>query len=81
MIAILKLLQVDDVTVAFEKGLDADVTAEEKASAEVAKVKRRPRIDYHELGIPNGSVLHFKGQDEQATVISNRKVSFGDFGL
>ena len=63
VIAILKLLQVDDVTVAFEKELDADVTAEEKASAEVAKVKRRPRIDYHELGIPNGSVLHFKGQD------------------
>jgi hypothetical protein len=76
VIAILKLLKVDDVTTDIEKELDTDITTEEKASAEVAKGKRRPRLDYHDLDIPNDSVLVFKGRDDRVTITSNRKVSF-----
>ncbi|MBD8049076.1 GIY-YIG nuclease family protein [Limnohabitans radicicola] len=76
VIAVLKLLQVEDITDAVEKTIEADTDAADKQSAEVMKEARRPRMNFHELGIPSGSVLVFKDGSRQATVASEKKVMF-----
>lgn len=76
VIAVLKLLQVEDITDAVEKTIEADTDAADKQSAEVMKEARRPRMNFHELGISSGSVLVFKDGSRQATVASEKKVMF-----
>ena len=76
VIAVLKLLQVVDITDAVEKTIEADTDAADKQSAEVMKEARRPRMNFHELGIPSGTVLVFKDGSRQATVASDKKVMF-----
>lgn len=56
--------------------IEADTDAADKQSAEVMKEARRPRMNFHELGIPSGSVLVFKDGSRQATVTSEKKVMF-----
>lgn len=71
-IAILRLFQTANVTGEIDKqpsGIDA-----ESLAAGDKLQKRRPRIDFHEMGIPNGSVLHFEQGDAQVTVIGPRSV-------
>ena len=60
VIAVLKLLKVEDITAQLEQTLEADVTAADKQSAQNLKDARRPRMNFHELGVPTGSVLLFK---------------------
>ena len=74
VIAVLKLLKVEDITAQLEQTLEADVTAADKQSAQNLKDARRPRMNFHELGIPTGSVLLFKDGLSQVTVVSDRKV-------
>ena len=50
------------------------MTAADKQSAQNLKDARRPRMNFHELGIPTGSVLLFKDGLSQVTVVSDRKV-------
>lgn len=76
VIAVLKLLKVDDITVQFEQQLEADVEAVDKQSAENLKNTKRPRMNFYELGIPNGSVLVSKDGQMQVTVVDERKVNF-----
>lgn len=76
VIAILKLLQVEDITDAIEKTIEADTDAVDKQSAEVMKAARRPRMNFEALDIPAGSVLMFKDGSKQATVINDRKVNY-----
>jgi hypothetical protein len=78
VIAILKLLEVVDVTREFEASLESSVTVIDRQSAQTLKEARRPRMNFHELGIPDGSVLISKAGDHQAIVISDRKVQFND---
>lgn len=74
VVAVLKLLKVDDITVQFEAKLEADVTAADKQSAENLKNSKRPKMNFHELGIPNGSVLVSKDGQMQVTVVDEKKV-------
>ncbi|XOV73944.1 MAG: hypothetical protein ACFHW5_17895 [Verrucomicrobiota bacterium] len=40
------------------------------------KLQRRPNMNYSEMGIPVGSILHFTQGDETVEVVSDRKVRF-----
>jgi hypothetical protein len=74
VIAVLKLLKVEDITAQLEQTLEADVTAVDRQSAQNLKDARRPRMNFHALGVPTGSVLLFKDGQSQVTVVSDRKV-------
>ena len=74
VIAVLKLLKVEDITAQLEQTLEADVTAADKQSAQNLKDARRPSMNFHELGVPTGSVLLFKDGQSQAVVVSDKKV-------
>jgi hypothetical protein len=74
VIAVLKLLKVEDITAQLEQTLEADVTAADKQSAQNLKDARRPRMNFHELGVPTGAVLVFKDGQSQVSVVSDRKV-------
>jgi hypothetical protein len=74
VIAVLSLLKVEDITAQVEHTLEADVTAADKQSAQNLKEARRPRMNFHDLGIPNGSVLVSKDGEMQVTVIDEKKV-------
>ncbi len=76
IVAILKLLKVDDVTRQFEATIESDVTAVDRQSAQTLKEARRPRMNFHELGIPDGSVLVSKDGRHQAIIIGEKKVQF-----
>ncbi len=76
VIAILKQLKVDDITTQFEQQLEADVEAVDKQSAQNLKNAKRPRMNFHELGIPNGSILISKDGKVQVTVVDEKKVAF-----
>ena len=76
VIAVLKLLKVDDITIQFEQQLEADMEAVDKQSAQNLKNAKRPRMNFHELGIPNGSVLVSKDGELYATVVEEKKVKF-----
>jgi hypothetical protein len=76
VIAVLKLLKVDDITTQFEQQIEADIEAVDKQSAQSLKDTKRPRMNFHELGIPNGSVLVSKDGSAQATVVEEKKVNY-----
>jgi hypothetical protein len=71
VIAILKLLKVDDIMLEFEKQIDANTDAVNKQSSENLKRTHRPRMNFHELSIPNGSVLISKDGQAQITETQN----------
>ncbi|MDX9990073.1 GIY-YIG nuclease family protein [Thiothrix unzii] len=75
VIAVLKLLKVDDITTQFEQQIEADVEAVDKQSAQHLKEARRPRMNFQELNIPAGSILVFKDGQAQVTVLDERKVN------
>ncbi|MFI3118949.1 MAG: GIY-YIG nuclease family protein [Methylococcaceae bacterium] len=76
VIAILKLLKVDDITVEFEKQLEANMDAVDKQSSLNLKRIKRPRMNFYELGIANGSVLISKDGQVEITVVEEKKVNF-----
>ena len=75
VIAVLKLLKVDDITTQFEQQIEADVEAVDKQSAQHLKEARRPRMNFQELNIPAGSILVNKDGQAQVTVLDERKVN------
>lgn len=77
IIAVLKLLQVDDITTQIEHTIESDVPAADKESSEILKKSRRPRMNFHELSILNGSEL-ISTEDPAtiAIVVDERKVQF-----
>lgn len=75
--AVLRLLKVDDITTQVERSIESDVSAADKQSSEDLKRARRPRMNFHQLGIPNGSVLiSTEDPEKTATVVDDRKVIF-----
>lgn len=77
VIAVLKLLKVDEITTQFEKQLEEDMEAIDKQSAKNFKKKKLPNMNFHELGMPNGSELIFKKDGQmKVTVVSEKKVEF-----
>ncbi|GAB4223283.1 MAG: hypothetical protein Kow0076_5530 [Francisella sp.] len=76
VIAILKLLPGNDVTPKIEKQLNESVSEVEKEYAEKAK-KRRPPINFIEMGLNIGDILTY-GSDNSITVeiVGDKKVSY-----
>lgn len=72
-IALLKLMAVEDVTPSVAEEANK-VDAESREASK--KLQRRPNMNYSEMGIPVGSVLHFTQGDETVEVVSDRKVRF-----
>ena len=72
-IAILKLLNVEDATKEIA-AMPSSVPAEELAAAEQYKA-RRPNLNFKEMGIAIGSVLHFTEGDDVVTVVGEKKVA------
>jgi hypothetical protein len=77
-IAILKLFQRKEVTVEVNKEIDAVTSQEDRAAGDKLKRQRRPPLDFHIMGIPNGSMLFFNnGEDEKIAIVhTNRKVLY-----
>lgn len=76
VIAILKLLKVDEITEQVEQTIESDISEADKQSAQTLKQAKRPRMNFHQLGIPNGSILISKDGKHQAEVVDEKKVLF-----
>ena len=74
VISVLRLLKVEEVTEEFEHKIEADTEEIDKQSAEIYKEAIRPRMNFHELNIPTGSVLISKNGRLQVTVVEAKKV-------
>jgi hypothetical protein len=75
-IAILKLLHVEDATAevaAQTTGID-----EQSLAAAEGMRQRRPNLDFHEMGIPNGAVIDCLSATATVTVVGPKKVKLGD---
>ncbi|HJW03313.1 MAG TPA: GIY-YIG nuclease family protein [Azospira sp.] len=76
VISVLQLLKVDDITQQFEQTLELDIPSADKQSAQAFKRTMRPPMNFHELGIPDGSILISKDGAYQCTVVGEKKVDF-----
>ena len=74
VISVLRLLKVDEVTEEFENKIEDDTEEIDKQSAEIYKETIRPKMNFHELDIPTGSVLISKNGRLQVTVVEAKKV-------
>ena len=75
VIAVLKLLNGQDVTGLVESTIQAGLTPQDKA-AEAELKKKRPVLDFEKLGIIPGSILLFQDGIATIQVLTNRKVEF-----
>jgi hypothetical protein len=75
-IAILKLLHTEDATAEFA-AKTTGIDEQDLAAAEVLRL-RRPNLDFHLMGIPNGAVLDCLSANATVTVVGPRKVRYGD---
>lgn len=76
VVAILKLLEQTEVTPQIRKALDSNVTQAEKDSGK--KLKKRPRMNFLEMGIPPNSELIFKDGENKVVVKDEKKVIYND---
>ncbi len=75
-IAILKLLEIENVSQLVEREVNVIDTIEVDAARVYAQ--KRPRMNFEEMGIPIGSELSFNNNGEIAIVISDKMVRFRD---
>ena len=73
--AIMRTWSDEDVTPQVNKETE-NLPPEDRAAATEYKSKRRPNLNFEEMGIPLGSKLTSTITEEEATVISPRKVLF-----
>ena len=79
VIPLLELFKVEDATNTVENELNQDVSSQEKTAIQEF-VKRRPNLNFDEMGIPIGSTLVMDHADNEyiATVVSSNKVKYKD---
>lgn len=78
VIAILKLLdKSNEITQEVNNEINEDITAADKEAGEKLK-RKRPPLNFREMGIPVGSLLQYARSDEQAEVevCADRKVLY-----
>lgn len=75
-IVILRLLEVADETTQTATQADALTGQTETAAREQLRRIRRPNLNFEEMRVPAGAVLQNTENEETATVIGPRKVSF-----
>jgi T5orf172 domain. len=75
-IAILRLLHTEDATAE----IAAQPTGIDDESLAATKVlrSRRPNLNFHEMGIPTGSILKSTSEGSTVTVVGPRRVCLGD---
>lgn len=73
-IAILKILSKQDITSSVQKEVNNSYSKTDKEAGEKLKRKRRPPLDFHQMGIQDGDILEYLQEDINVTVISNKKV-------
>ena len=77
VIAILKLLDVADVTEQAKSDVEAEISQEDREALE--RVKRRPTLNFGELGLPEGTVLTFLRDDRvRVKVVDDRRVRLSE---
>jgi hypothetical protein len=77
-IAILKLLHEEETTEEVnQQPQEGEVDAQSVAAAEQFS-RRRPNLNFEEMGIPMGSELICTSNDAKVTVVENKKVKLGD---
>jgi len=77
-IAILKLLSKKDVTPLLKDDLNANVSAIELEAVKQAK-KKRPKINYIEMGLEKGTILTFSDDSTvEVVVVSDKKVLYNE---
>lgn len=74
-ISILRLLHVDEATSEVQ-AKPANVDAQDLAAVE--KLRRRPHMNFVEMGIPVGSTLHSTDADAAVVVTGPKQVRFGE---
>ena len=75
-IAILKLLKTKDVTPLINEDLNANISSTELEAVKQAK-KKRPSINYFEMGLEKGTILKFVNDESiEVVVASEKKVLF-----
>ena len=74
-ITLLKLMALEDVTPVIQKEAES-VDIEAKASTEKFKKKRRPTLNYFEMGLKEGDCLKFGKNNETCTVLNGRQVTY-----
>ena len=73
VIAILKLLDVADITEQAKSDVEAEISQEDRDALEL--VRRRPTLNFDELDVSEGSVLTYvRDQRVKAEVVDNRRV-------
>lgn len=75
VIAILKLLSVQDVTPQVEQEIAEGLDSTDKEAREELKRSRRPSMNFREMGIPVGSVLMYRDGQGQVAVADDRHVN------
>jgi len=77
-IAILKLLGTKDVTPMLNNDLNSNVSATELEAVKQAK-KKRPNINYFEMGLEKGTLMTFTNDSEiTVTIASEKKVIYNE---
>lgn len=75
VVAILDLLKTEVITQEVEKEMNEDIPESEKSAANELR-KKRPAMNFVEMGIPIGSELLYKDGQTKVKVIEPRKVEF-----
>ncbi len=76
VIAVLKLLAVEEVTPQVEEELSEGLDSTDMESRENLERTRRPNMNFIEMGIPLGAMLSYVDGDVQVTVVDARHVNF-----
>ena len=74
-IAVLSLMAIEDVPPSGQENAKT-IDIEATASAEKFKKKRRPTINYFEMGLKEGDILKFGRNEESCTVLNGRQVFY-----
>jgi hypothetical protein len=80
VIAILKLLEVEDITHIVNKDADKGIDQIDIESAQKLKKNRRPPLDFVEMGIAIGEELEYLDEDKKVKVIvkTNKTVEYNN---
>jgi hypothetical protein len=70
VIAILKLLHIEDVTAQVEQVIEAQATSAELIASSDYK-KRRPRLKFTDLKIPVSALLSFKSDPSKTAIVAS----------
>tara|TARA_B100000886_G_C20232864_1_gene411286 strand:+ start:104 stop:316 length:213 start_codon:yes stop_codon:yes gene_type:complete len=66
---------IEDVTPSFQEKAKI-IDTEASASAEKFKKKRRPTLNYFEMGLKEGDILKFGKNEEFCKVLNGRQVTY-----